>query len=168
MCNESVQKRRLVMGNDAGAFVGTWKLVSMVRKNPDGSVSMPLGERPVGYLTYGRDGFMFALLMKGGRRPMGVPAEELMQAVKTGKAFFSLRYLKAIARYLAALSACVSYCGRYEVSESRVVHHVAASLVPDWMGTDLERAYRLSGDTLTLSPSDPAGGEMDLVWERVA
>jgi hypothetical protein len=72
---------------------------------------------------------------------------------------------------VAAFDGYVSYCGRYEVKESRVIHRIEVSLFPNWVGDDQERAYEFDGDRLTLStPLMPVGGRMlstHLIWERV-
>ncbi|MHB8645040.1 MAG: lipocalin-like domain-containing protein [Thermomicrobiales bacterium] len=56
----------------------------------------------------------------------------------------------------------VSYAGRYEVVEGKVLHHVEVSLIPNWLGGTQERRYTLDGDRLTLVA--PRG---TLIWERV-
>ena len=48
-------------------IVGTWKLVLVERRADDGTFSQPLGETPVGRLTYTNDGYMQAILMPGNR-----------------------------------------------------------------------------------------------------
>ncbi len=52
-----------------------------------------------------------------------------------------------------------------------VVHHVTQSLFPNWVGTDLVRFYRISGNRLIVSaPTVQVSSHlMDamLVWERL-
>lgn len=149
-------------------FVGTWKLKSMTKKSSDGQMSKPFSEHPLGYISYTQDGFMHAILMKSGRDLIGMPPEELSDAVSKKRLFMSIKYIKAGIRYLKAMTSFVSYCGTYEIRGNTVVHHVKAAMVPDWIGTDLERNFVFSENTLTLTAIDDAGNIMDLIWERVS
>jgi hypothetical protein len=115
-------------------FVGTWKLVSYENRSGD-QVTYPLGKDPVGYILYNRDGYMAVAIMASKRRrfsssdPMSVPTEEMV----------------------AAASAYISYCGKYEVTEDKVIHLVEVSLIPNWAGEKLERFYKFEEDKLMLS-----------------
>jgi hypothetical protein len=42
------------------------------------------------------------------------------------------------------MTSFVSYCGTYEIIGDIVVHRVKASMVPDWIGTDLKRKFVFS------------------------
>jgi hypothetical protein len=149
-------------------FVGTWKLKSVVQRSSDGRVNKPFAEHPLGYISYMRDGFMHAILMKSGRNPIGVPPEELSNAMLTKRLFVSWRYIKAGIRYLKAMTSFLSYCGTYEIRGNTVVHRVKAAMVPDWIGTDLKRDFVFSENTLSLTAHDDAENVMELVWERVS
>jgi hypothetical protein len=46
-----------------------------------------------------------------------------------------------------------------------VVHHVQASLVPSFVGTDLKRTYEFAGTQLILSARTDEGS-LRLIWER--
>lgn len=61
----------------------------------------------------------------------------------------------------------IAYFGTYEVDEQAqtVIHHVAASLMREWVGTDLVRHYAFAGSRLTLSATMDDGKGV-LVWER--
>ncbi len=70
----------------------------------------------------------------------------------------------------AAASSYVTYCGRYEVGDGTVIHHVDVSLFPNWVGVDQERFVEVKGDELTITTRPlRIGGETinRLVWERV-
>jgi hypothetical protein len=149
-------------------FVGTWKLKSVVKRSSDGRVTKPFAEHPLGYISYLPDGFMHAILMKSGRTLIGIPPEELSNAASTKKQFLSWKYIKAGIRYIKAMTSFLSYCGTYEIRGNTVVHKVKAAMVPDWIGTDLQRDFVFEGNTLTLTAHDNAGNVMDLVWERVS
>ena len=65
----------------------------------------------------------------------------------------------------------VSYCGRYEFRGDTVIHHVALSSFPNWVGVDQERLVKLNGNRLTLSTRPILLGGIEqtahLNWERV-
>ena len=136
-------------------FVGTWKLISFERRSEDGQVSYPLGQHPVGYLIYSNDGYMSAVLMTANR-PKWATAGNLMDATPEEK--------------IAAAETCFSYCGPYEVHENKVIHHVKAGLIPNWLGSKQERFFEFEGNRITLSPPPQiiAGARYTnrLVWER--
>lgn len=149
-------------------FVGTWALKSMTKQSSEGLISKPFSEHPLGYISYTQDGFMHAILMKTARDRIGMPPEELSDAVSKKRLFGSLKYIKAGIKYLKAMTSFASYCGTYEIRGNTVVHHVKAAMVPDWIGTDLQRDFIFSENTLTLTAHDDAGNVMDLIWQRVS
>jgi len=65
----------------------------------------------------------------------------------------------------------LSYCGRYELQEDKVIHHIELSLFPNWVGADQERLVELRGNRLTLSthPLLIKGKQQTahLIWEHV-
>ena len=137
----------------ADEFVGAWKLVSFERRTPAGELTYPMGDRPVGRLTYDAFGRMSAQLMQPDR-----PKFKANDAARTGTA----------EEKVAAYNGYTAYYGTFTVNEAdhMVVHHVEASLYPNWVGSDQRRAYEFSGDQLILRVSN-AAGESRLVWERV-
>ena len=137
-----------------GPLTGTWRLVSWENRTADQDVTHPFGTDPIGYLTYTDDGFMSVSIMRRDR-----------------PAFASGDLLSAQPDELVSAAAgYVSYCGRYDVRGDTVIHHVAVSLFPKWVGEDQERFVELSGDRLTLStrPTRLQGRDRTarLVWER--
>ena len=74
----------------------------------------------------------------------------------------------------AAFLSSVAYYGTYSVDEDQgvVTHHVEGSLLPNWVGGDQHRGFKIVGDRLTLSPPprevDGQQQVASLVWERVA
>jgi hypothetical protein len=137
-------------------LIGTWRLISWENRSvEDGQVSYPLGEDATGYIMYNEDGYMFVAIMSpyrlkfaGGDLLSGTPEEEA-QAEET----------------------FLSYCGRYDVQEDKVIHHIELSLFPNWVGVDQERLLELEGNRLTLSthPILIKGSQQTahLIWERV-
>ena len=137
-------------------FRGVWRLVSYQAIMPDGSVRHPLGEDPVGRLTYDAEGRMAVQFMRrerpsfaSGEMRGGTPEE-----MKT------------------AFHGYVAYYGTYSADEAAgtVTHHIKASLFPNWVGQSQQRTFELTGDRLTLTtpPTPAAGGLVTLVleWER--
>ena len=136
-------------------FIGVWKLIRCERKYPDGRIEYPYGEKPVGRITYDKAGRMSAQLMKPGR-PSTVAAGINLA---TGNA--STDEIREAVRGFA------SYFGTFDVDEptKTVIHHVEASLVPSWVGTDLKRTYRFSGNQLVLTAAS-ANSVLELLWQR--
>jgi len=114
-----------------------------------------MGEDAQGYIMYNPDGYMSVVIARSHRATFengdlgGGTDEELARAAAT----------------------YISYCGRYELQPGRVLHHVEASLFPNWVGTTQERFCELQGSALTLSAAAVlyAGQERRayLVWQRV-
>ncbi|MBC6422077.1 MAG: lipocalin-like domain-containing protein [Hormoscilla sp. SP5CHS1] len=72
----------------------------------------------------------------------------------------------------AAAETYISYCGKYEIIDGKVIHHVEASLFPNWVGVDQERFFEFQGDRLSLStpPIMYDGKQLTahVLWERVS
>jgi hypothetical protein len=71
----------------------------------------------------------------------------------------------------AAFSSYVAYCGSYEVTaDDVVVHRVAISLFPNWVGSEQTRYFELAGDELVLRTAPiKIGGKLlvnELRWHR--
>lgn len=139
---------------DANPLVGTWRLVSWESRDDDGRVSYPFGHDVAGYLIYTDDGYMSATLMPANR-PLFASGDILRGTV---------------AEQAQAAVTCIAYAGPYEVHEKSVIHHVEASLFPNWVGGAQERTYELAGTRLSLSTApllqDGRERRAYLVWER--
>ena len=65
---------------------------------------------------------------------------------------------------------CISYCGRYEVVEDRVIHDIAVSADVSLLGSTLEQSVTLENDRLILNQTPaPAGGPgsvLSYIWYR--
>ena len=136
-------------------LVGTWKLVSASSSSADGEKDgTPFGPCPFGFLTYTADGRMNVIISHGGRKLLLVPdriAASLEQRAEAFATFFA-------------------YAGRYTVDGDKVIHHVEAASIQNWVGTDLIRMVRFQGDQIILrTPTMSVGGKMittELVWTR--
>ncbi len=136
------------------SVVGTWRLQRWETHHPDGRITWPLGPDAVGYLFYTPDGYMSVAMMQANRPAFA--EGDLLGGTPEEKA--------------AAASSYVTYCGRYEVGDGTVIHHVDVSLFPNWVGVDQERFVEVKGDELTITTRPlRIGGETinRLVWERV-
>jgi hypothetical protein len=120
-------------------FVGTWQLVSVRAMLGDGSPTELYGPGPLGYITYTPDSAMHAIVMEPDL-PNATPVEVPGRAI--------------------------AYAATWEVRGPEVVHHVTASLPPDWIGTDLVRTYAFHGDRMTLTAQYRGDRYVALVWQR--
>jgi len=135
-------------------FIGTWKLVSFEYRSED-QVTYPFGKTPVGYIMYNDEGYMSVALMASNRQRfsstdlIGGTTEELV----------------------AAASTYITYCGKYEVTEDKVVHLIEVSFYPNWIGEKQVRFYKFEEDKLILStPLAIIGGKQQsgyLIWKRM-
>jgi hypothetical protein len=132
---------------DTYSFVGAWRLLSLETLDEHGDPTYPLGRDAVGLLTYTATGYMCLAIMDPHRPAFASDDRFAATAEELGAA--GLRYW--------------SYAGRWEAADGVMRHHVEVSLIPNWVGTTLERACTLEGDRLTL-----AVRRSTLVWERIA
>jgi hypothetical protein len=144
------------MAAKAEQFIGTWRLVSWHLDDGAGKRSLPMGEDPIGLLTYTADGYMFATLMTPGRDnftvndPLGGSPAECQRAMST----------------------CHSYSGRYRVDGDSVLHKVEVAILPNMVGTEQRRFYQFSEDGAVVTLSTPpmirkgASGKATLTWRR--
>ncbi|MGZ5427822.1 MAG: lipocalin-like domain-containing protein [Thermoanaerobaculia bacterium] len=139
------------------SLAGAWKLLVFEFRS-EGQVVFPFGTNFLGLCLYDSTGYMAMQIMRGDR-PRFAAADQLGGTP---------------AEMEAAFSGYLTYAGTYVADETHgvVVHHVSQALFPNWIGTDLVRFYRISGERLIVSaPTQQVGGHlMDvmLVWERLA
>lgn len=140
---------------DIDRLLGTWKLVSSVREEiPSGAKTDMFGANPHGFINYGADGRMIALLTRGDRK-----------APASGKA--------TPAEAEALFKSMLSYAGTYSVNGNEVTHHVDISWNESFTGSTQKRIARFEGNRLMLSTPqslDPIDGKMSvrtMTWEKV-
>ena len=148
----SAQERRQCTGGQ----LGTWALQSYTSQVVEtGEKRYPLGEHPSGFLTYGTDCRMTAVLVRGQRAtPSGAVATEAEKA--------------------QLYDGLMAYSGAYTVDGDRIRHMVDVSWNQVWTGTTQVRQFVLEGDRLTIK-SAPAANPIDprvttvgaLVWTKV-
>ncbi|MDB5409233.1 MAG: hypothetical protein JWL84_4145 [Rhodospirillales bacterium] len=140
----------------AKSLVGTWKLISISRRDVATGVETDTwGPGTEGYITYGAEGRMMTLIVRGGRTgPQGKAAGH-----DEGAALFA---------------SMMSYGGTYRLEGERVVHTIDIAWNEAWKGTTQERFLVLDGNRVRLStpPSpDPLDGVMSvrtITWEKLA
>ncbi len=133
---------------------GTYRLIGTTAKILDtGQVEKYTDE--TGYITYGRDGRMFALLVRGKR-----PKPESLEKMTDQQRADLFRTVTA-------------YSGRYTFDGKTVEHHVDISWNEVFTGMTLRREVRRDGDRIMLTtPASPRSkdGKMSvrtLIWEKV-
>jgi Lipocalin-like domain len=135
-------------------LVGRWQLLSYVGRAEDGSVTYPLGQDAQGSLVYTAGGWMTAQVCAADRPNL------LTDDIRGGNND----------ERAAAFSTYVAYSGSFEIRGDVVVHHVAMSSFPNWVGSEQTRYFELTGDELLLR-TDPmeVGGNVlvnELRWHR--
>ena len=133
-------------------LIGTWALEAFEVVAGDGTVTTPFGDNPLGRLMYGVDGTMSAMLGAPARTAFGARAGEATDA----------QWAEVARRFVA-------YAGNWTREGDVVRHQVTVALIPDWIGTTMERVIGERDDrlTLTVEPRTPGGRAQRLVWVRV-
>jgi hypothetical protein len=139
----------------SGEPLGTWKLQSFTDEEEEtGLKTDPFGLHPDGYLNYGSDGRMYAILLKEGRKTPDalVPTD---------------------AERVDLYMGLIAYAGTYSIEGDRVSHKIDASWNQSWTGTTQVRQFRIDGDLLyirTLPAKNPLTGKQSsavLIWKKV-
>jgi len=128
--------------------------VGQQRQSCTGQKTNMFGAQPSGYLSYGPDCRMSAILVKEGRKAPDtlVPTD---------------------AERVDLYSGFIAYAGTYSIEGDEVSHHIDASWNQSWTGTTQVRQFRIDGNSLyirTLPAKDPMTGKETsavLVWIKV-
>jgi len=134
------------------SVVGAWKLESFDQLETGGTLKPRFGPNPVGYLIYTATGRMSATLSAAHRAKLIAPDASS----------------STVEERADALRNFLAYAGTYEIRGNRVFHKVETCIWTNLVGTTLERAFELSGDTLTIRTLPPEiwGNANKLVWRR--
>ena len=138
-------------------LIGTWRLVTW-EAHPEGGVRIhPFGPDAVGFIIYTADGYVSATLMR-----------TIRETFREGD-----MHSATAAEKIAAIGSFVAYAGTYSLQPGKVIHHVLASLLPNWVGSDLERSIEWTDGRLVLTTPvmmspDGTMATQRLVWERVS
>lgn len=136
------------------SLVGAWKLLVLEFRS-DGQVVYPSGRDASGTCIYDTTGHMSLQIMRVDR-PLFTSSDMLNGTPE---------------EVIPAAKGYIAYGGTYveDGTHGVVVHHVTHSLFPNWVGTDLVRFFKRTGDRLiTGNPTVVVGGHvMDvmLLWE---
>jgi hypothetical protein len=138
-----------------GPQLGTWKLESMTTTYVDsGETVEPYGAHPQGYLSYGSDCRMYAIIVDEHRKPPAVAAPT--DAEKS-----------------ALFDGVLAYAGTYSIDGDKVSHHVDVSWNQAWTGTIQVRHFKIDGKVLhirSVPAKNPRDGRLSwsaLVWTKV-
>ena len=137
--------------------LGTWRLLSYHTETPQGIRTFPLGEDVAGIAMYLPNGRVSIQFMRKNR-PLFTSGDAWRGTLEEEK---------------AAFEGFFAYTGRYTIDaeNSRVTHHIEVCSAPNYVGTDLERTFSISGNRLTLrTPQRQLAGQTSsstLTWERI-
>jgi hypothetical protein len=142
------------------SLVGTWQLLSWENVDEEGNITYPFGEDAIGYVLYSEDGYMSTTLMTADRP--NFQTDDVLGGTTDERAGAEKTY--------------VAYCGEYEIQKDKdkdkVIHHIKASLFPNWVGVDQERFFEFKDVQLTLStPPILIDGKLQtayLIWKRAS
>jgi len=136
---------------------GTWKLVSFTQETvATGAKTNLFGDAPKGFISYSRDGRMYAILAKDER-----PKPTDMSKVTNDQR-------------VELFNSMAAYAGTFTVDGQTVTHSVDISWNENWTGTDQKRNFKVKGRKLYISTNQiPSGIDGKLVvlvleWEKVA
>lgn len=139
----------------SGRLIGTWKLQSFITEYHDDRTNIaPYGARPCGYLHYGSDGRMYAIIAHESRK-------------------LPLALVLAETEKVELFDGFAAYAGTYTVDEERVSHHVDIAWNQAWSGTTQVRNFSIDGNSLRIR-SNPEPDFLDgrvtsseLTWIKV-
>jgi hypothetical protein len=113
-------------------LIGTWRMLTWRREFVDtGEQIDAQGAGPVGFVSYGADGRVHAIVVKRDR-----PAPRSLPPSSSEK--------------LELFDSMLAYAGTYTLHDDHVVHHLDASWNEAWSGTDQIRFYKLDGSMLEI------------------
>ncbi len=134
-------------------LVGTWKLVSASSVTRDGERNeTPYGPNPTGFLIYGTDGRVTAMISYGGRKPLSVGGGQMEEQAEAFKTF-------------------LAYAGRYTLNGDQVIHSVEISSIQNYVDKELVRSVKFEDDRIILAtPPTRVNGKIqtiELTWRRL-
>jgi hypothetical protein len=129
-------------------IVGLYRLAKVVRRTADGQETVT-NANPVGRISYDNAGRVWVLLAPAGRKAPQDPRNITLEEYKEMNA------------------GLMAYFGTYQVDEAnqKLIIKMEAAANPALTGTTIERAFKLTDTTLTMTvPGNPA---IDNVFERM-
>ena len=139
----------------AGPQLGTWILLSMETEDlENGQKHNLLGVHPSGYLSYGPDCRMSAILVKESRE---------------GPAALVATDPESIELYRGM----IAYAGSYAIDGSKITHHIETSWNQAWTGTTQVSQFNIDGKSMYMrtgpgkSPMTGRQSATVFIWARV-
>ncbi len=139
----------------AGPQLGTWALLSMETEDLEtGQKRNLLGAHPSGYLSYGSDCRMSAILVKESRQ---------------GPAALVATDPESIELYRGL----IAYAGSYSIDGNQITHHIETSWNQEWTGTTQVSQFNIAEDSLYIrtgpskSPMTGRQSSTVFIWARV-
>ena len=138
-----------------GPQLGTWKLESFITEDLEThEKTQPYGMHPTGYLSYGPDCRMHAIIVRDNRKaPAALVATDA----------------ESIELYRGLLA----YAGTYMINGDKVSHYVDVSWNQAWTGTTQVRQFKIDGNSLHIrsmpakSPRTGRESSSVLVWTKI-
>jgi len=135
---------------------GTWKLVSFTQEVVGtGQKTNVFGNAPKGFISYSRDGRMYAILAKDERpKPTDMSKVTNEQRVEL-------------------FNTMAAYAGTFVFDGKTVTHNVDISWNENWTGTAQKRNVQIEGNKLSITTTIASGIDgkpvvLALEWEKVA
>jgi hypothetical protein len=145
----------MVVAISPGSFVGTYKMISSRRRLvATGEVVDAYGPNPLGYIMYGIEGRMLAMVVHDMLR---APVADLPTSTEKAKLYDTM----------------VAYGGTYIFHGDRVEHHIDMAYNETWVGTTNVRyisweAGKMIYRTLPAPFSaDGALSSFEIVWQKL-
>jgi hypothetical protein len=138
----------------SGPQIGTWTLQSRTAEDLSTHKKVDsFGAHPDGYLHYGTDCRMYAIIVQEGRK---APTSAVFTDSERVQLF----------------NGVVAYAGTYSIDGNKVSHHVDISWNQAWTGTTQVREFTIDGNVLrihAITQNGLTGGQLsvDLVWRRL-
>jgi Lipocalin-like domain len=139
----------------AGPLVGSWALLSIETEDMEtDKKNNLLGAHPSGYLSYGPDCRMYAILVKESRVS---PASLVATDPESIELYRGL----------------ISYAGTYAINGHSIIHHIEASWNQAWTGSTQVSQFNIDGGSLfirTGSEKSPLTGRQSssvLIWTKI-
>jgi hypothetical protein len=139
----------------AGPQLGTWTLLSMETEDLEtGQKQNLLGVHPSGYLTYGSDCRMSAILVKESREGPSALVPTDPESIELYRGL-------------------IAYAGSYAIDGYKITHHIEASWNQAWTGTTQISQFNIDGKTLYMrtgpgkSPMTGKQTSTAFIWVRV-
>ncbi len=115
-----------VFAAERAPLLGVWKLVSFeVEIQATGQKELPMGKNPTGYAIFAPDNRVFFILTGEGRKPAKTDQERA-----------------------ELLNSLVAYAGTYRLEGDKWITRVEAAWIPEWVGTEQVRSYKVEGKRL--------------------